>query len=226
MMKQLSIQPTLSERVHEAILSEISSGKLRPGGRIIQEQIATALGVSRQPVQQALALLRKQGLLQDAPGRGLIVAPIDPEHVAQMSDLRAVIEGLACRRAAENVTPAARREGAALIRAGRKAVAEGAVGAMVEADIALHDYICRLSGNALIAPALETHWAMMRRVMGEVLMREEKPRDIWDQHETIVEAISAGDAENAERLARQHIVQAADFMIQRLSGELSENEPF
>ncbi|MCP6484450.1 GntR family transcriptional regulator, partial [Klebsiella pneumoniae] len=73
---------------------------LAPGERVIQEQLAQALGVSRQPVQQALMLLRNQGVLQDAPGRGLIVAPLDPEHVGHMYDMRAVIEGLACRRAA------------------------------------------------------------------------------------------------------------------------------
>lgn len=74
-MKILSVQPNLVEQVHEAILLEISSGKLAPGTRIIQEQIAAELGVSRQPIQQALLLLRNQGLLRDAPGRGLIVAP-------------------------------------------------------------------------------------------------------------------------------------------------------
>ncbi len=54
--------------MHEAILPEIASGRLQPGSRIIQEQLAQKLGVSRQPVQQALALLRKQGVLRDAPG--------------------------------------------------------------------------------------------------------------------------------------------------------------
>ena len=221
-MKQLAAQPTLTERVHDAILAEIAAGRLGPGERIIQEQLAAALGVSRQPIQQALALLRQQGLLQDAPGRGLLVAPIDPAHVQRMSDLRAVIEGLASRRAAENVTTAARRTGAALIRAGRKASVEGSVADMVAADMALHGFIYGLSGNPLIEPALETHWAMMRRMMAEVLMRDETPRDIWDQHEAIVEAICAGDADRAERLAREHILQAAAFMVQRLGSPDAE----
>ena len=91
-MKILTVQPNLVEQVHEAILQEIASGRLEPGVRIIQEQIASELGVSRQPVQQALLLLRNQGLLSDAPGRGLIVAPLDPDHIKQMYDIRAVIE--------------------------------------------------------------------------------------------------------------------------------------
>ena len=60
MMKLLSPAPNLVEQVRDALLDEIASGQLQPGERIIQEQIAQALGVSRQPVQQALMLLRNQ----------------------------------------------------------------------------------------------------------------------------------------------------------------------
>ena len=100
------------------------------------QQLAQELGVSRQPVQQALTLLRKEGVLHDAPGRGLQVAPMDLEHVRHMYEVRAVIEGLAFRKAAENMAahlenkaaeePAHKAtdkiadKGAALLRAGRK----------------------------------------------------------------------------------------------------------
>lgn len=53
--------------------------------------------------------------------------------------------------------------------------------------------------------------------MGEVLVRDEKPRDIWDQHARILDAITAGDGERAEALARSHITQASSFMVERLS---------
>jgi DNA-binding GntR family transcriptional regulator len=218
-MKALPLQPTLVEQVRSAILSEVAAGKLPAGARIIQEQIAQELGVSRQPVQQALTLLRKEGVLQDAPGRGLQVAPMDLEHVRHMYDVRAVIEGLAFRKAAERGAAQARERGSALIRAGRKAAASGSVGAMIAADMAFHHFIYGLSGNPLVVPALETHWTQAQRVMGEVLMREDKPRDIWDQHAALLEAVAGGKGAQAERLARQHITEAADFMIERLRAE-------
>ncbi len=218
-MKALSTQPNLVEQVRDAILEEIASGAFAPGDRIIQEQIAQALGVSRQPVQQALALLRNQGVLQDAPGRGLLVAPLDPEHVQQMYDIRAAIEGLAARRAAERGAERAAKSGQALIDAGRKAVAAGSVARMSAADIRFHEFIYGLSGNPLIAPALEPHLSYTQRVMGEVLVRDEQPRDIWDQHEAILAAIVAGDGERAEALVRAHLTQAAGFMVARLRGE-------
>jgi DNA-binding GntR family transcriptional regulator len=216
-VKILSVQPNLVEQVHEAILLEISSGKLAPGTRIIQEQIATELGVSRQPVQQALLLLRNQGVLSDAPGRGLIVAPLDPDHIRHMYDVRAVIEGLAFRKAALNNADLAKRDGPAFISKGRQAAQTGSVSELIAADMAFHHFVYSLSENLLVAPAMDTHWTYTQRVMGEVLMRDEKPRDIWDQHEALLAVIILGDAEAAEAHAREHILAAADFIIARIS---------
>lgn len=221
-MKTLSTAPNLVEQVRDALLDEIASGQLAPGDRIIQEQIAQALGVSRQPVQQALALLRNQGVLHDAPGRGLIVAPLDPTHVQHMYDMRAVIEGLACRRAAETSAEKAAKLGPALIEAGRKAIAGGSVAKMIAADMKFHEFIYGLSGNPLVAPSLATHLTYTQRVMGEVLIRDETPRDIWNQHAEILEAIARGDGDRAEALARAHITQAAGFMVARLRGQAAE----
>ena len=218
-MKVIAAAPKLVEQVHDAIVSEISAGKLRPGERIIQEQIAQLLGVSRQPVQQALLLLRKQGVLRDAPGRGLIVASLDLEQVGNMYDIRAVLEGLAFRRAAERNAERARKQGPALIQNGRKAAAGSSVAAMIAADLKFHDFVYRLSENPLIAPTMEAQWTFTQRVMGEVLMRDELPRDIWDQHEALLDAVMAGDGAAAEALAHQHITQAATVMIIRLRSE-------
>lgn len=63
---------------------------------------------------------------------------------------------------------------------------------------------------------MSTHLTYTQRVMGEVLLRDEKPRDIWNQHAKILEAIVKGDGERAEMLVRTHITQAATFMVARL----------
>ncbi len=215
-MKAISPTPNLVEQVRDALLNEIASGQLKPGERIIQEQIAQALGVSRQPVQQALLLLRNQGVLRDAGGRGLIVSPLDPDHVQHIYQIRAAIEGLACRLAAENQSEQARKQGAALIEAGRKAVASGSVPKMIAADIRFHEFVYALAGNPLIGPAMDTHLTYTQRAMGVVLVQDQSPRDIWDQHAAILDAIANGKAESAEKLAREHLMQASGFMVSRL----------
>ena len=223
-MKILEPQPKLVEQVHKAILAEIAGGKLRPGERIIQEQIAQELGVSRQPVQQALVLLKNQGVLCDAPGRGLQVASMDPTFVHQMYDMRAVIEGLAFRKAAEHFTPDAKVRGEQLLAAGRDAVLRGSVNDMITADMTFHNFIYELADNPLIGPAMETQWVNTQRVMGSVLLSADKPRDIWDQHEAMFEFVASGDGVRAEQTARMHIQEAADFMIQRMGEQQDSHD--
>jgi len=218
-MKLITTQPSMVEQVHKAILSDIASGKLPAGARIIQEQIAQSLGVSRQPVQHALTLLRNHGILHDAPGRGLQVAPMDLAYVRQIYDVRAVIEGLAFRKAAENSAEQAKIKGPQFIRAGYKAAGNGSVPAMIAADMAFHQFIYAISENPLLAPSMETHWTHTQRVMGEVLIRDDKPRDFWEQHQELLDCVINGQAAQAERLAKRHILDAADFMIKRLREE-------
>ncbi len=133
-----------------------------------------------------------------------------------MYELREAIEGVAARQAARLSAERAAKHGPALIEAGRKAVEAQSVPRMVAADRKFHQFIYELSGNPLVAPAMAVHWTYAERVMGEVLLRDEKPRDIWDQHAAMLDAIAAGDAERAEALARAHISQAAHFMVARL----------
>jgi DNA-binding GntR family transcriptional regulator len=161
-------------------------------------------------------LLRNQGVLRDAGGRGLIVMPLDPERVHHVYQIRAVIEGLACQLAAENQSEQARKQGPAQIDAGRKAVASGSVPKMIAADIRFHEFLYGLAGNPLIAPTMDTHLTYTQRAMGEVLMQDQSPRDIWDQHAAILQAIAQGNPQAAEQLAREHLMQASGFMVSRL----------
>jgi DNA-binding GntR family transcriptional regulator len=223
-MKALSPTPNLVEQVKNALINEIASGHLKPGERIIQEQIAQALGVSRQPVQQALLLLRNQGVLRDALGRGLIVSPLDPDQVEHVYQMRAAIEGLACQLAAQHASAADRAQGAALIEGGRAAVAAGSVPDMISADIRFHRFICDLAGNPLIAPAMAAHLTYTQRAMGEVLLQDQSPRDIWDQHAAIMEAICAARPDQARALAEEHLMQASRFMVSRLK-DLAARHP-
>ena len=82
--------------------------------------------------------------------------------------------------------------------------------------MAFHHFVYSLSENLLVAPAMDAHWTYTQRVMGEVLMRDEKPRDIWDQHEALLQHIINGDSIAAEAAARQHIQGTAEFIISRI----------
>ncbi len=208
-MQTLTPQASRVDQVYEAILADITAGKFGAEGRLIQEEIADALGVSRQPVQQALLLLRSQGLLCDAPGRGLMLAPLDPRHVRDLYEVRSVLDGLASAKAAERASEMAKQGGPALVARGRAAVKSRSIARMIDADMAFHFFLYELSGNSLVAEVSSPHWSYLRRVMGEVLLRGETPGDIWEQHQAILDAVSAGNSTAAEQLAREHISMAS-----------------
>jgi len=223
-MQRLETPPSLADRTHAMILDEICEGRLAPGTHLIQEQIAAELGVSRQPVQQALALLRNEGLVEDAPGRGLRVTSLDVDQMRGRYEVRAAIDALAARLAAEcaaaDPETAARiaRQGEALIAEGEDAVRRGAVADMVRHDVAFHGFLYAESGNPFLAQAVQPHWQFLRRVMGDVLRRAEPPADIWQQHAAILSAVVAGDASAAEARANDHIARASDTLADASGG--------
>ena len=216
-MAQLQAQPTLVEQVVNAIVSEIVDGDLPSNARLIQDDLARAYGVSRQPVQQALLLLRDRGLVREAAGRGLIVSPLDVDFVRNLYEIRAMLDGLSARLAAERGADRAKEEGQIYLDAGRDAVASGSLNAQIEADMRFHAFINELSGNPLIGETTAPHWPYLRRVMGEVLRDDEQmPQVILEEHVAILDAIVAGNGAGAEALSREHILRAADIFVARL----------
>lgn len=211
-LPDLSGAPDLVDQVYNALVKAISSGLLAPSFRCTQEQLAAQFGISRQPVLQALRLLKRDGLVQDAPGRGLQIVPLQAEVIAWVYQLRSALDALAAELASlqsASIDPK-------LIEAGRYATAERDLPGLIEADMAFHQAIYKASGNPMIVSSAKMHWCHIQRAMGEVLRGESIRRSVWDEHEAIAEAVSSGDAIRARRLASSHGHEASAFMISQL----------
>lgn len=213
---KLEAAPDLVEQVHRTLLDAICNGTLAPGERLTQEDIAERLAVSRQPVLQALRLLKQDGLVLDAPGRGVLVAPLDAESIQHMYQVRTALDSLAARLAAVRKA----RLDPALIEAGRKASNGRNVKAMIDADIAFHNAIYAASGNPSIEQTAHQHWRHLRRVMGAVLQMSKRRTGIWDEHEAIAAAIAAGHGARAARLIEQHGQRASENLADQLADML------
>jgi len=209
---QLETAPDLVDRVYRSLIDAISDGSLVPGQRITQEDIAGQLAVSRQPVLQALRLLKKDGFVQDAPGRGLQVAQLDPEWMRKVYQVRGALDALAARLAAERRY----RLPSALLQQGRKAARGDDVMAMIDADLAFHSAIYAAAGNPLIEQSAQLHWRHLRRVMGAVLQQTGQREAVWDEHEAIAKAIAAGDGARAAQLIEEHGRHASENLGERL----------
>lgn len=216
-LHRLAAAPDLVDQAYRTLVDAISSGALAPGERIVQEALAEQLAVSRQPVLQALRLLKADGLVQDAPGRGLRVTPLDAGLIAQVYAVRGALDGLAARLAAGRRTAPVD----AVLQAGRAATRSGDVAAMITADLAFHQAIYAASGNPLVERSAAPHWCQIRRAMGAVLQDGPARTAIWDEHAAIAEAIAAGDADTAERLAREHAERAGHHLGAALAAPIT-----
>lgn len=216
---QLSKVPARSdfvETVYNVLVDAIVDGSLAPGERITQEEIAEQLHVSRSPVLQALRLLKKDGLIEDAPGRGVQVAPLEPEWVNNIYEVRGALDVLAVRLAAQ----ARAKIDPALIKQGRLISSSGDLKRMIDADMGFHNAIYTASGNALIAENANRYWVHLRRVMGAVHLWADQRSTIWDEHQAIAEAIAQGNASQAVSLTEQHITRAKTNLVSQLSEKM------
>ena len=208
-MQSLPAQPTIVEQAYRAILDAICEGRLEPGERLTQESIAARLSVSRQPVGQALLLLKQQKFLTEAGRRGLMVAPLDRDFMRWIYELRLGIDPLAVSLASVRADAAAIAEGERIVAAGHRAVEDGEIAPLIAADMQFHMYLYELSGNRLFVDTMGELWNHLRRAMREVLQHRGYRKAIWDEHAAILRAMAAGDGDAAAALARAHLTNAA-----------------
>jgi len=208
-MESLAPQPTMVEQAYRALLDAICAGRLEPGVRLTQDSVAEQLDVSRQPVLQALSLLKQQRFLVDAGKRGLMVAPLDRRFIRWIYELRLSIEPVAVSLAADLATRNDLARGNQLVRRGLEALRGGTLDDVIEADMRFHMYVYEVSGNHLFVDTMDHLWNHLRRSMREVLQHREYRNAIWSEHAAIQRAIGSHDSRKAAELIRAHLVSAA-----------------
>ena len=205
----LAPTPTIVEQVYRTILEAICDGRLPPGERLTQESVAARLAVSRQPVGQALLLLKQQKFVSEAGRRGLMVAPLDRDFMRSIYELRLGIEPLAASLAARRATREDIARGEAIVAEGREAVRRNSIAELIAADMRFHMHLYELSRNRLFVDVMAELWNHLRRAMREVLQHREYRKAIWVEHEQILRAIASHDADAAAGLVRSHLSHAA-----------------
>ena len=194
---------TLREVVSDEIRQMIVSGELAPGERLFEDRLAEQLGVSRNPVREALRALEGTGLVEVVPRRGAYVSRFEPDRARQLLELRSVLEAYAAEMAARNRTDddlIAIRE---CIEQGRKATAENDVVLAAGYHRDFHKLIEYASKNEYLEPAV----APLRHQTEMVFSMLVDTRGVtgWDEHERILEAIERQDVEAARHSTMHHM---------------------
>ena len=215
--------PNLTDQVYQLVVDEICDGILPAGSHLVQERLAERFGVSRQPVQQAIALLKADGLIEEIGTRGMQVAALDLAMMRAHYQLRGALDALAAKLAAKRAAadPALAAEiearGRKIILRGFKAVHGGSVPNQIQEETAFHFFIYEMSGNPLMTKSAEPHWRYLRRAIGDRLRETPQPESIWQQHADILDAVVSGEPSLAEDRALEHVRLATEMLLETFS---------
>lgn len=197
---------SLAERAYRRLRDAILGGALPAGGRVSERALGKSLGVSAQPVREALRRLEAEGLVVSSPRRGTVVAEIDARVLGEMNLIRLALEGSAAALAARKATDEDLSALRAQLGAMRGATAAGDIASLARANEAFHERLHAAAGNAFLTRALETLRAYDRvarlRALGS---SPREPAQALREHASLLAALRRRDPELAEARMRAHV---------------------
>lgn len=215
----------LRESVYEALAEMIISRKLQPGHHLVELELAEVLGVSRQPVREALQRLHTEGWVDLEPGYGAFVHVPTADEADQLLSARAVLESESARLAATRVTPESVSALRELCQGGVDALEAADIDAFVRANSTFHAYVTRLSGNQVLADFASQVDRRVRWYYQPVAAQ--RGHESCAEHAALVDAIAAGDPDASARIMRDHTerTRAAYHRTREARGETAETLP-
>jgi DNA-binding GntR family transcriptional regulator len=192
----------LRDRVYGALLELITTRALQPGQHLVESELAGHLGVSRQPVREALQRLNTEGWVDLRPAQGAFVHEPTDEEADQLLTVRTLLEAEAARLAAANAGSAGIAALEELCAQGESAVAADDVDAAVALNARLHAKVMELAGNAVLA---ELAGQVDRRVRWYYTpIARQRGHQSWIEHRELIAAIADRDEQRATAVMRQH----------------------
>ncbi len=200
---------SISEPIYLRLKEMILNGELKQGEKIVQEKIAELLGVSRTPLMKALLALENEYLVKSIPRRGMYIRSWDQKEIIDIYVCREAIEGMAARL---------------LAQAGDKTVVQQLkdcfspfqnsdhidIDVYTKADEKFHSLLIKLTGNEPL-DKIYFFGNIHDKVIGHGLIRP--PEETLDEHFKIIKAIENGDANEAEKVAREHIKKSRELLF-------------
>ncbi len=223
---------TLAQNVTTTLRDWILHGRLRPGTRLEEVPLADKLQVSRTPVRTALATLASEGLIDHQPKRGYLVRHFDLESIAAAYEVRAVLEGLACRRAAQNglSSDSSERlqhclsEGDRILACGQLRPQDHEPYQQINVEI--HTILLQASGNPWVLRfAEQAHHIPF--ASDRIILWDDHAviRHSHNDHHRIIGAVMARDSARAEQLMREHVYFAGMILRDNYQKLLASGEP-
>jgi DNA-binding GntR family transcriptional regulator len=201
----------LREQIKDVLLQRIVTGDYPPGARLVETRIASELGVSQAPVREALRDLEQLGCIVHEPFRGCSVRAFSVDDLLEAFPVRAALEALAARLAAERIDEDELAQLADLLETMRAAADRGDAHDQSQANASFHAAIVRAARNA----TLERQWSLLEpfsRTYISVSQPGIDLRALSDRHVPILNALRARDPDAAAEAMHRHLIEAADLL--------------
>jgi len=204
---------SLRGRVFHKLREDILSGKYVEHEELKEVAIGEEMGVSRTPVREAFRQLELEGLIQIVPNKGAYVTGITEKDVKDIYIIRSRLEGLCARWATEHITREQMEEMEENIYLGKFHAQKGHLEQLAELDNRFHDILYAACNSKILEHQLKDFHQYVLRVRKKTLSSINRGPKSNEEHEQILEAIRAGDADKAEKLANQHMINAYENMV-------------
>jgi DNA-binding GntR family transcriptional regulator len=205
------IRSNLREQIKDVILQRIVSHEYPPGARLVETRIAQELGVSQAPVREALRDLEQLGCVVHEPFRGCSVRAFSAEELLEAFPVRAALEALAARLAAERITEDELLQLSDLLETMRAAARRGDAHDQSQANASFHATIVRAARNA----TLERQWSFLEPYSRTYLTVSQPGLDLKalsERHVPILDALRARDGDAAADAMHRHLMDAAELL--------------
>jgi DNA-binding GntR family transcriptional regulator len=210
---QAALQPTktlsrtlLSDQIYDVLIDAIAAGRLEPGQRLVESEIARQLSVSQAPVREALKRLAHGGMVLQLPRRGSFVATIDEKTARRTYQLRALLEDHAAREFCSYADDTAVEKLAGVLTEMRAAAAADDLRQVIEQDINFHRTVWESTGNDLLArmwPLVEGSLRAVTTVSNRIYFGSLS--EIAETHQPLIDSLHGNDPDVAGPLFREHV---------------------
>jgi DNA-binding GntR family transcriptional regulator len=202
----------LADRAYEGLRDQIVTLKIKPGQPIDEDRVGAELGMGRTPVREAIKRLALERLVTVFPRRGTFASDINITDLAQISDVRTIVEPHAARRAAERLTPARREELEGLMHKLGHESESWDNDALMDLDARVHRFIYGCADNPYLEETCSRYFNLSLRIWYLAVDRMPGLSAHITEHGELLAAIRDGDGEGAARMLCEH-VQAFESAI-------------
>jgi DNA-binding GntR family transcriptional regulator len=198
---------SLADQIYERLRMDIITGVLKPNQRIVELDIAERMGTSQGPVREALHRLERDGLVYRQARSSTRVTSATRDEILELFTIRSLIESFAIKRVAPIITAEQIQELAFLVEKMMRAGSQGDMFSLTESDMLFHRQICAWSGNSALRRAWEPLYGQIQRFVVQTHEQYfDSLTDLVATHYPIIEALKAGQAEEASRIIQEHVM--------------------